>query len=297
MRRSLLGLALFTVAPGALAQAPPPRAPDAPPAVSPKAAAGSDALDDDEAPQPKKASASVPFAEPRRDEEKPLPPPGDPRMDEQEPRPFFAEPRSDERERHLEVGPDVGFRMRPAKGDGVSYGPGFDYGAHVRVELLSFLGFRAYFDNSTHAVDVPRGSLGLADTQIDQPDLEVFQLGARLEPTYMPLPTLRLWAGVGLAWARATAPQPSSTGATHVRYADRSGVWLEYSGALGATWDFVPRWAAATLSLSGGLVTDQSGDLFHDHVVSDGAGGTIRMDGLPELEASFAAHLGVGMIL
>jgi hypothetical protein len=197
----------------------------------------------------------------------------------------------------VEVGPDVGFWSRPAEGEGVKYSPGLAYGAHARAELWSFLGFRVSFSQSTHAVEVPAGSLGLPGSVLDQPDLEVFQIGGRLEPTLMPLPTLRLWAGVGVAWARATAPQPSSSGALQIRYADRSGVMLEYSGALGATWDAVPRWLALTLSGSAGIVTDQSGDLFLEHVVSDGTGGTTRLQGLPEFAGSYAVHLGAGIVL
>lgn len=297
MRRSLLGLALLTVAAGAWAQAAPPRAPDAAPAAKPKAAAESDSLDDDDAPPAKKAAEPPAKDEPRRDEPAPPPPPADPRMDEQEPRPFFGVARGDQPERHVEIGPDVGVWSRPAEGNGVSYAPGLAYGAHARVELWRFLGFRVYANQSSHAVDVPRSALGLDDTQIEQPDLEVFQLGARAEPTYMPMPTLRLWAGLGVAWARATAPEPSSSGATAIHYADRSGVLLEYSAALGATWDFVPRWLAATASVSGGLIRAQTGDLFNAHTVNDGAGGTRRMGGLPEFESSFSALLGVGMIL
>ena len=297
MLRSLLALAALAHAPAALAQAVPPRAPEVSPPAAPKAATDSDDLDDDGDAPPKKPAPTKPEAEPsRREAPKNLPPPADPRADEQAPRPFLAKG-SDEAERHVEVGPDVGLWSRPAKGDGVSYAPGFAWGIHARAELHRYLGFRAYLSNAKHAVDAPRGSLGLSDTQVDQPDLEVIQLGARAEPTLMPTPTLRLWAGLGIAWARATAPEPSSSGAVQIRSADRSGVLLEYSAALGATWDVVPRWLAATVSASGGLVADQTGDLFQDRAVGDGAGGTTTLGAMPELAGSYAVQLGLGMIL
>ena len=289
MRRLLSCLAVLAAVSRATAQVPPPPA-------TPSNAPESDDLEADDL--PRKATTPEPSKVPvQRSDLAPLPPPADPRMDEQEPRPVFGAASRDEGERHLEFGPDVGIWSRPAKGDQVSYAPGFAYGLHARVEVFSFLGVRAYFNNSTHAVEIPRGALGLGDTQIDQPDLAVFQLGARAEPTYMPMPTLRLWAGVGVAWARATAPEPSSTGANQIRYADRSGVVLEYSAALGATWDVVPRWLAATLSVSGGILSDPSGDLFHAQPVNDGAGGTARLQGFPAFESSLAAQLGVGMLL
>ncbi|MBI3206069.1 MAG: hypothetical protein HYZ29_31325 [Myxococcales bacterium] len=296
MRRSLSCLAVLAAASSAAGQAAPPRAPGAAPAAATKHGDATDDLDDDDVAPPAKVAAPSKAEPDRGAKPKALPPPVVPRADEQEPRPVFGAGAT-EAERHLEIGPDFGIWSRPAKGETVEYAPGFAWGAHVRAELLPFLGLRAYFDNSTHAVDVPRGALGLDGTQIEQPDLQVFQLGARLEPTFMPAPTLRLWAGVGVAWARATAPAPSSTGAMQIRHADRSGVFLEYSGALGATWDFVPRWLAATLSVSGGLLTDPSGDLFDEAPVNDGAGGTAKMGGLPEFSASYVAQLGVGLIL
>lgn len=302
MRPLALCLLLAFSAPSAFAQGAPPKGPTKPgepakiPVDSATPSADSDSLDDeDDKAKPREKVELTP--EPPKVVHKTLPPPGDARADEQEPRPVFGEPMERDPDRHLELGPDVGLWARTAKGDDVSYAPGLGYGVHARAELWRFLGLRIYFNNATHAVDVPRGSLGLPDTQLDQPDLRVFQLGARAEPTFMPLPTLRVWCGVGIAWARATAPEPSSTGANQIRYADRSGVFLEYSAALGATWDFIPHWLAATLSVSGGLVGEQSGDLFHEQPVADGAGGTARMAGFPELASSFSAQLGVGMIL
>src|SRR4029078_10920365 len=108
-------------------------------------------------------------------------------------------------------GPDVGIWSRPARGSGVKYSPGFVYGADARVEIFQFLGFRAYANQSRHAVDVGEGEL-VENTTVDQPALEVLQIGARLEPTYLLLPTLRLWAGLGVAWGRATAPEPDTHG-------------------------------------------------------------------------------------
>lgn len=292
MRPWWLGFAFLLASGHALAQAAPPTG------APPKAAAEKDDLDDEGEPPAKKNPATLPVKEePVQAPEKLLPPPADPRLDEQEPRPLFAPPDAARSERHLEIGPDVGIWLRTADSDDVSYAPGLAYGAHARADLWPVLGFRVYFSNARHAVELARGALGLEDTAVDQPDLEVFQLGFRAEPTYMPTSTLRLWAGLGIAWAHVTAPRPTSTGAVQVQYADRTAVFLEYSAAAGATWDFVPDWLAATLSASGGILTSHSGDAFREHTVSDGAGGTVSMGGLPKVKTSFAAHLGVGMIL
>ena len=291
---------VLATAPVAFAQGAPP-APKPPAATHAQAPDDSDsALDDDDDGTPKKTSAKAPAPpEPApKDDEKLLPAPADPRLDEQTPTPFLrAAPRT-WHDRHVELGPDVGIWSRPAKGDSVSYSPGLSWGLHARVEVFRFLGFRAYGNTTKHAVEVPRGALGLADTDVQQPDLEVFQLGARLEPTLMPLPTLRVWAGIGAGWGRATAKEPTTTGATNIDFHDRSGVYLEYSAALGATWDAIPSWLAASVSLSGGLVTDQSGDLFHEQQASNANDGSLtRVGALPEFESSFSALVGVGIIL
>lgn len=295
MRSVWLCVALLLVAPRALGQATPPAQPQKPAA---KADDDSDSLDepDDDAPAKKPAKDTPSAAAPRKQPELPPPPP-EPRADEQEPRPYLPTGGLSLSQRHVEIGPDAGVWFRPAKGDGVSYAPGFAYGAHARAELFRELGFRIYVSQARHAVDVPRGELGLADTDVNQPDLEVIQFGARVEPTWMPIDTLRLWAGLGVAWASATAPEPTSSGATEVHYSDRSGVFLEYSLALGASWDVVPRWFTATLWASGGLISDASGDLFHDHQVIDQNGQVAYIGGLPEMASSVSVGLGVGMIL
>jgi hypothetical protein len=249
----------------------------------------------------KEAPAPAPAPEPepvvRGNEAPPLPPPGAPAIDEQSPHPYLAVPRSGENERHLDVGPDAGIWARPAESDaGVTYSPGFAWGAHLRVELASFLGFRAYYNKSSHSVNVPYGGLGLSGTETDQPALDVMQLGARLEPTWVVVPTLRLWAGAGAGWGRASASQPQTSGANSVRYDDRAGVFVEWSGALGAIWDPLPGRLATTLTLAGGLFSNQTGELFQDEQVING-GVVARIDGLPRFAASYSALLGVGVVL
>jgi hypothetical protein len=226
-----------------------------------------------------------------------LPPPPPPRVDEQEPRPFLYTFRPLTKERHIEVGPDAGVWFRSAKGSTVEYAPGFAWGIHTRAELWKYLDVTAYFSRAQHSVDVPRGSLGLADTNVEQPALDVVQIGGRIEPTLRPIADLRLWLGLGIGWGHITADAPTTSGANAATYADRTGVYLEYSAALGATWDVIPSWLALSLSASGGLLTNQSGDLFHDHQAISNNGTLVTLAALPELESSYAALLGVGIVL
>jgi hypothetical protein len=250
------------------------------------AAAASGDKEDEEKPSAKKSDADLP---PEHDEEvPPAPPPPPPRVDEQLPRPYLERPKPIAGVRHIEIGPDAGIWSRPAKGDAASYSAAFAWGAHARIEILPVLGFAAYFNAARHSVTV-------RDARIDQPPIEVMQIGARLEPTWPVLPTLRLWAGVGVAWGRVKAPSPSVTDVQDVP--DRTAVFLEYSGALGGTYDVLPHWLAISLSLSGGLVKNQSGDAFDESQVIDQTGFMSRLAGLPEFEGSYSALLGVGMIL
>jgi hypothetical protein len=253
--------------------------------------------DDDEEPKTAAVTPAPSQETPRKREQKELPPPGDPRIDEQSPRPYLEVAPRKWHDRHVEIGPDVGVWARPAKGNEVTYSPGLAYGLHARADLLGFLGLRVYGASTKHPVSIPRGALGLPATEIHSSDLQVFQLGARLEPTFMPLPTLRVWLGLGAAWGRASADEPATSGANAVDFHDRAGVYVEYSGALGVTWDAIPDWLAVTLCASGGIMTDQSGDLFHDQQASRKDGTLTRIGAMPELESSFSTLLGVGIIL
>jgi hypothetical protein len=143
-------------------------------------------------------------------------------------------------------------------------------------------------------VDVSSGELGWPS--VDQPALEVLQIGARLEPTYVLLPTLRLWAGLGVAWGRATANEPDTHGALQDPD-ERAGVFVEWSGALGATWDVIPTWLALTAEVSGGALSNQSGSMFENRQEIDSGGKLSEIGALPEFKSSVSALIGVGMIL
>jgi hypothetical protein len=182
-----------------------------------------------------------------------------------------------------------------ADGDAVSYSPDVAIGAHVRIELREWLGLRLFFLYGQHGVTIASGNLGLPGQDVQQPDIAVTQLGARLEPTWVVTPRLRLWAGLGAAWARAEAPRPM-LGGTGALTAEREGVFLELGGGLGASFDVVPRWLTVWTSASIAAVVDETGDLFNRQqaVAPDRI---LVIDGLPEMSGALSAVLGVGLIL
>jgi hypothetical protein len=265
------------------------------PPARPDAGEANDEAEDEPGAKAAAAPSEVP-EEPLADPEPPpplLPPPS---AGEQQPGPYVASPEPAGRQRKLEIGPDFGVTLRPAAGDAISYSPGLSWGAHLRIELVSFLGLRAYFNNTRHAVDVPAGALGPTDdTEIDQDALAVTIIGARLEPTWVVTPELRLWVGAGIAWGRVVAKEPSAKPA--IAGADRRAVLLELTGSLGASYDLIPSWLCVSLLLNGGIPTNQSGDMFDRQQVIDQAGTIDYLRGLPEFESTFSALVGLGLIL
>lgn len=229
----------------------------------------------------------------------PPPPPPPPRADEQLPRPYLKLPEPEKPSRKVELGPHFGVEYLPASGSGVSYGPGFAWGGHARIVLAPWLGLRVSFTQSSQPVSVPDGALGLpAGTHIDQPDLSVLLLRVRVEPTWVVSPRFRLWAGVGAGWGRISAPAVTTSGAqAGLHSATRKGVMLEFAGELGASFDVIPNWLAVSLMGSGGVLTNQTGEVFTPSQAFTADGHRIQLAGLPHFGSSLSALLGVGVLL
>lgn len=297
LRLALLALALSTTS---IARAQPQPQPE-PEEPKPDAADEPEASDDEaegEDPPPRAAGSDVP-EEPPKDDAPPPPVLPDPRPDEQGPGPYFPPPEDDpRRQRWLDVGPDFGMTHRTSSSDRVSYGSGFTWGAHLRAELVSFLGIRIYFNNSFHSVDAPPEAFGTiyTDGAVEHDDIKVTVLGARLEPTWVVTPEFRLWVAGGVAWGRVTADEVRTDPVVY--NFDRSGVLLEWSGSLGASYDVIPRWAAVTLLLNGGVVSNQSGNVFDTvQVIRQDTGQMERLGGLPKFDNTFSALIGLGIVL
>lgn len=251
--------------------------------------------DDDDAPaaapeKPKAKSDADDLPDVAADEA-PLPPPGPPRAGEQEPGTYFAPP-VQPGTRRASIGPDLFVTHRGSSGEG-SYGAGPGYGAHLRAELTSFLGLRAHFSRVTHDVELPEGALGLPGTRYDQPAVTVTTLGGRLEPTLWLLPTLYVWAGAGVSWGRLVAPIPSTSGALDLTTAERTGVLLEWTGAIGGSVDVIAQRLAITAWVSGGIISNRSGVAFATAQAIDQNGQTVTVDALPEPDSVLSGVVGV----
>jgi hypothetical protein len=227
-----------------------------------------------------------------------LPPPAPPRADSQSPHPYVLF-RERPRERKLELGPDFAIWHRNTEaGSSASYATGIAVGAHARIELREWLGLRLFFLWGKHGVDVDPRGLELASGTVEQPDISVTELGARIEPTWVVLPRLRLWAGAGASWARAQAPRPKiTTSAGAAKTTERAGVFIELGGAAGATFDVIPEWLAVWVSGSLGAVVNESGDLFHEQQAIAADGTLLHIGGLPGMSTALATTLGVALVL
>jgi len=227
-----------------------------------------------------------------------LPPPGPPRADSQSPRPYVLF-RERPRERNLELGPDFAVWHRTTEsGSSASYTTGVAFGAHARIELRQWLGLRLFFLWGKHGVEVDSRGLELSSGEVEHPDISVTELGARIEPTWVVLPRLRLWAGAGASWARAQAPRPTiTTTAGPASTTERAGIFIELGGALGATYDVIPEWLAVWVSGTAGFVVDESGDLFHEQQAIAADGSILHIGGLPGMSAALSTTLGVALVL
>jgi hypothetical protein len=223
-----------------------------------------------------------------------LPPP---RADEQEPRPYTQAPGAPEPLRNVDLGPDFGVAYRPASGDDVSYGPGFAWGLHMRIELARWLGFRAYFVNSDHSVEIAPGALNVPESQIHQPDLEMTLIAGRIEPTWVVTPRLRLWGGPSVGLSYFIAPVSRTTGSFELESARRTGAVMEFGGALGATFDVIPAWMTAQLYGTAATTVGDTGDAFDPPQSFDATGNRRYMGGLPKFAGSFALLAGFGVVL
>lgn len=223
-----------------------------------------------------------------------------PETDDQLPRPYRAPHERDARLEMFELGLDLGVVARPADSDSIHYSVGPTYGVHGRVEVLPWLGVRALVSNSVHGVSVDGEAL-LAGASADQPSLQVLEIGARVEPTLQLTPQARVWLGLGMAWNRIWADRARFEG-RDVQGVDRTGVAVEYSAALGGTFDVIPRWLTLGLAVSASRIGDQSGSMFDsiqgvDEDVSRPDDPLVRIAGLPDFRGAYDAVLSVGLLL
>ena len=223
----------------------------------------------------------------------------DPATDKQDPPPVTESPKPYPGPPRSEVGADFGMVSRPASGDPlVHYPMGWGAGAHVRIDILDWLGARiATRFESTHAA-FDEGALNLPPgTVIDQPHLRRINISLQVEPGWRPVPRLLLFVGVGAGWGRTTAESMHTTGAESVRLPSRSAVFVELPVSIGARFEIVPGLLVVNLKGSVAPVYDQSGRMLKPYDTPNKDGTMVQVGPMPELGTSFALLTGLGVLL
>lgn len=218
----------------------------------------------------------------------PLP---EPKAGEQFPAPVESAPVVPAR-RWLSIGLDLSALVRPSGQDDIRYLPGVFWGGHARAELTSFLGVRVYFSRGEHSVSLDPGSL--TPVTASQGNVTVSSIGSRIEPTLQIEDRARLFLGLGVAWSRLVAPEPETE--PRWRSFERSGVFLEWTAAVGALFDVIEDRAGVVLSVHGGTTSNASGNAFDTTQAIDHNGLRARVGGLPISETTFGVTAGVEAI-
>ncbi|NLE85396.1 MAG: hypothetical protein GX607_03250 [Myxococcales bacterium] len=220
----------------------------------------------------------------------------------QQPTPVPLDDRPDPPSRLVEVGPYFGFTLRPSEDARVSYAPSLTWGAYIRPEVTSWLGVRLYYRQESIPVTVRRGGFEvpgypLGDTDFHQPNLRLRSFGARVEPTWVVNPRLRLMGILGLAWLRHVAQEPSSSGDLHVQTASRAAVELNTMFGVGASFELLPDWVVLSASVTYGIATNRSGTAYEAPVQAFANGERLYLETLPRFRSVSDVLLSLGFIL
>jgi hypothetical protein len=198
----------------------------------------------------------------------------------------------------VEVGADVGLIERPANGDGVHDSPGAVVGGHARVRVLRWLDarFATRVESAPYSYDAR--ALGLpAGAHVGEDGPRRVHLSITAEPTWSPLPRLDLWAGVGLAWGRTTAPTLHVTGSEIAVVPTRGAVFVEVPLSLGIRYEVLPNWLVANLSVTVAFPSNQSGSMLEPYRTPGKNGTLIDVGGFPEPGTSVLGLAGLGILL
>ena len=213
-------------------------------------------------------------------------------------------------ERHLELGADFAFVLRPLSNgevdNGTRYSAAPGYGFHVRWNMLRWLRFHFYFVDAHHSIELTPGALatGLSDgidpaATVEEPSVSTFVFGGRLAPTWNISDRFRGWLAVGVGWGRFEYPTMvvTETGGQQFEVRERAGVFVEFPFSVGASFDVIEHWLAVELESTAAPVTGQSGSGHSNFQATDADGNIRSVAGFGAIEASFVQTLGLSLIL
>jgi hypothetical protein len=227
----------------------------------------------------------------------PVEPLADPWKYHQDPK-WIAEPPPRARYWTVEVGPDTGLVKRPANGDGVHDSVGVAVGGHARVRVLPWLDARLMARVESAPFTYDDGAFGLPKgTHVEQPGPRRVYLALAAEPTWSPMPRLDLWAGVGIAWGRTTAPTLHVSGSEVAVVPTRAAVFVEVPLSLGVRYELLRNWLVVNLSATVGFPSAQSGSMLESYRTPGKNGTLISVGAFPEPSTSVMGLAGLGVLL
>jgi hypothetical protein len=213
-------------------------------------------------------------------------------------RPSHADPTSP----RAELGASAGVVHRVASADenprGIGYNPALGVTVAAVIPIWAWLRIGAYYQRSSHSLDLPVGAVDVAGSSIDLGSVLAFSIGARIQPTLRPTDRLSLWASVGAGWGRITSPRMTVTSPTHqYTVQEREGVFVEVPFGIGGAYEIIARWLCVTLDGTWGPNYAQSGSLYDPIQTVDNQGLLQRSPSMPKVSSTFTQMVGLMLLL
>lgn len=217
--------------------------------------------------------------------------------------PFSKENRARDRRnaphRWASAGGFIGRVHRTSQSDSISYRPGIAWGGYLRPELTPWLGLRLFYREERIPVQVDKGAFDYGDDTYDddfeQQDMEMLNLGARLEPTWVVHPRLRLRGVAGWSWLWFRVPFPRSED-FELKRTFRSAVQMDFSFGAGLSFDIVENWIDISLDTSYSVPGGRTGTAYKNaQIIRDGE--IHHIAPMPKLESSLDVLISLGVIL
>jgi len=204
-------------------------------------------------------------------------------------------PKTTERpERHVVLMPVVGVWSHSFTDRRYTSKVGPVWGMDVLIDPVRWLNVRGGVLRGNQPLAITPGALS-SDISVYQPTLEVLRMHLRLEPTYHFSESLSLYAGLGMGWARMTAPAPTTQ--SSLRSVQRNSVYLGYEGALGVQFEPIVDWMMIDWSLAGSYLANQSGTAYGEAQAFTADGHRTELSALSKFGMSYRMSLGIGIIL
>jgi opacity protein-like surface antigen len=197
-------------------------------------------------------------------------------------------------ERHVVLMPTVGVWTHTFKQSGYDARLGPVYGFDVKIDPFRWLNVRGGVLQGKQPISLPAHALG-DDFSSYQPTIKFMRMHMRFEPVWHWSERTSAYVGLGLGWARLTAPAPVTT--PSVASFERSGVYVAYEGALGVAYEPILDWLSIDVSAGVSYLTSENGSAFRSGQAFTEDGHRTTLESLSKLDLGYRMSLGIGIVL